>query len=666
MKAFYVFFFLLIGWFCGYAQAPSNDDCNNAIKIIDARGFCGDFSNVGATEQFTGNGKDVWFSFVARNFEVSVTVTGALQSPDIKLYTDCNGTGLIGSTSRDSKSTVFKKGGLTPGSAYFISVSGLSDNTGAFKMCTDNYNPAIQPGQDFSSASLLCSAADSVMAVNVTGAGANNHETAGSCLGTESNSAQYRWTAANSGTLVFTITPSNFDDIDWVLYDLGSESEGAALPSGATVIRCAAGHGIDNKGCPGEPIYTKTGLDFNETDVSEQSGCGQGQNGVVKFVDMIQGHVYALIIDNFSGGNNGFKLKFTDRNGKGGTGQFVGPVAKMNLVKQNECTPQQSYTFSSTASGYSELNWYFGEGASISTANTTGPFNITYSTPGLKTVILQVKNEKGCSVVEEETFLVGLKPLPPTITSNKPDFCIKDTIKLSTPEVANAAYQWLGPNNYSSSEREPNIPVTGFGVSGTYSLTITIGGCSSDVVTINIPPVLKNPTAAFSADPIIPAKLSYPVTIEFFNESTDADTYLWDFGDGTTSTEVSPNHEYTKIGDYDVTLTAFKSNVCEATVVHGKIVIRAEGTIFIPNTFTPNGDGTNDEFVVSMINLRSYHIKIFNRWGEQLFEANSIFDNWNGLYNGSPLPVGTYYYLINAIDIKRNPVKRSGSVTIIR
>jgi gliding motility-associated-like protein len=185
-------------------------------------------------------------------------------------------------------------------------------------------------------------------------------------------------------------------------------------------------------------------------------------------------------------------------------------------------------------------------------------------------------------------------------------------------------------------------------------------------VSVNIPPILKNPTAAFRADPAIPAKLSFPVTIDFFNESTDADSYLWDFGDGTTSTDFSPSHEYTQIGDYDVTLTAFKSDVCEATVVQGKLVIRAEGSIFIPNTFTPNGDGINDEFVVSLTNLRSYHIKIFNRWGETLFESNSIFDNWKGLYGNSSLPVGTYYYLINAIDIKRNPIKRSGSVTLIR
>lgn len=666
MKILYIFIGFFSCYTCAFAQAPANDDCNNAVKIADARGFCGQYSNVNATEQFIGNGKEVWFSFVARNFELSVTVTGALQSPEIKLYADCNGTGFIGSTSRDAVSTIFKKGALVPGKTYFISVSGLNGNTGSFKLCTDNYNPTILPGQDFSSASLLCSVSDSVQAINVTGAGNSNTETAGTCLGNESNSVWYRWTAAKSGTLVFTIIPSKKDDIDWVLYDLGVESSGTQIPSGNNVIRCAAGHGIDNSKCPNEATYTKTGLDFDETDLSEGSGCGQGQNGVVKYVDMIAGHVYALIIDNFSGGNNGFKLKFTDRNGKSGTGEFVGPVAKINMAKQNECTPQQSYNFSSTASGYSELNWYFGEGASVSTANTTGPFIITYSNPGLKTVILQAKNAKGCSVVEEKTFSVGLKPAIPVITSNKPDFCIKDTIKLSTPEVLDATYQWTGPNNYASTDREPKIPVTGFAVSGTYSLTVNIFGCASDITSITIPPVLKNPTAAFRADPSIPAKLSFPVNIDFFNESTDADTFLWDFGDGTTSTDINPSHEYTGIGEFDVTLTAFKSNVCSAITTQGKIVIRSEGAIFIPNTFTPNSDGINDEFVVTITNLRSYNIKIFNRYGEQLYEANTIFDNWKGLLNGKPLPVGTYYFLIHAVDLKRNTIIKSGSVALLR
>ncbi|HEY0670583.1 MAG TPA: gliding motility-associated C-terminal domain-containing protein, partial [Sphingobacteriaceae bacterium] len=130
--------------------------------------------------------------------------------------------------------------------------------------------------------------------------------------------------------------------------------------------------------------------------------------------------------------------------------------------------------------------------------------------------------------------------------------------------------------------------------------------------------------------------------------------------------EINPVHEYTTSGDFDVTLTAFKSNICQATVVHGTFVIRHGITMFIPNTFTPNGDAVNDEFVVTITNLTNYHIRIFNRWGEQLFEAHDIFDNWKGLYKGTQVPVGTYFYIIEALDINNQPIKNSGSVTVIR
>jgi gliding motility-associated-like protein len=70
--------------------------------------------------------------------------------------------------------------------------------------------------------------------------------------------------------------------------------------------------------------------------------------------------------------------------------------------------------------------------------------------------------------------------------------------------------------------------------------------------------------------------------------------------------------------------------------------------------------------VVTAANLKSYHIRIFSRWGEPLFEAVDIFENWKGLYNGEPLPVGTYYYVIDAIGLNEDTIKRSGSVTILR
>ena len=819
-------------------QIPANDNCSNA-RQINALNYCsfgGEFTNTGATESFIGNGRDVWFKFTAVAFEISINVIGnTLQLPRIGMTTDCGGTGLVGSTIVDGNTTIFTKGGLTPGQVYYFWVSGTNNNTGTFELCAKNYTPPAQPGQDFSSASLLCSTA-SFPVINITGAGANNREAAGTCMASstgESNTAWYKWTAANNGTLVFTITPTNFDDIDWALYDLGPEGN-TQVPSGQNVIRCAAGHGIDNSSCPNELLYTKTGLDFNAQDLTETGGCGQRQNGVVKFVDMKQGHVYALIIDNFTKGYNGFTLAFTDQLGKAGTAEFVGPKAPFTMVRDKPCTIDQNYTFTTKATNYTSLKWFFGEGANVASSGNLNPPAISYSSPGQKTVVLQAISDRGCSVTSSMTFLVGLKPaLPvisglkprycigesitlstpsqagatqswtgpagftsdqpditvsannvskadkysltitinectsdpasviippvgqtptaaftsqgtnlctlqqayrftsqsanfqslrwnfgdgasvpvgssgqnynvtystsgtkaitleaignngcistltqqievsirpdiPSIAGNKPDFCLKDTIRLSTQIQAGVTYQWTGPNNFSSAQREVEIPVGSTLVAGRYNLILTRGSCSTSSISIDIPPIFKNPVAAFRADPSAPVKLSYPITVRFYNESTDADRFLWNFGDSTTSTEVNPVHTYRKKGNFDVTLTAFKSNVCNASVVQGTFMISEAGAIFIPNTFTPNNDAVNDEFVVNMNNIRTYRIKIFNRYGILMYSSQNMVENWNGTFNNEQVPVGIYYYLVDAVDFDANVIKKSGYVTILR
>jgi gliding motility-associated-like protein len=87
---------------------------------------------------------------------------------------------------------------------------------------------------------------------------------------------------------------------------------------------------------------------------------------------------------------------------------------------------------------------------------------------------------------------------------------------------------------------------------------------------------------------------------------------------------------------------------------------------FAPNTFTPNGDGINDVFVVNMFTVISYKIQIFNRYGVPLFISNDLNNHWDGTFNGEQLPVGTYYYIINAIDLNGESIQKSGSITIVR
>lgn len=664
--------------FTAFAQ-PANDECANAIEITDAREYCsgnGQYSNINASPSFIDTGNDVWFKFTARNFEVKITVNGSpgsgtLQSPEIRLYNACNGTQRTIETLKDGNATIITGAGLVPGITYFIGISGTNNSTGTFKLCIENYQSEIKAGQDFTGASLICSVESIIREVNISGAGLNPNEAVGTCLDvqpgidfSETNSAWYKWTAANDGTLVFTITPSKRDDIDWVLYELGPEGN-TQNPSASNSIRCAAGEGI-NQRCANEATYVQTGLDFSATDLREASGCGTGQDGVVQFITMKKGYVYALLVNNASAGNNGFEIAFTDKAGKAGTGLFKGPSAKIRKVDNNLCTPNPSYTFSSEASDFTILQWYFGEGASIAGSTNQNPGTVTYNSSGLKTVVLQVKNNDGCSVVQTETFMHVIKPEAPKISGLQTRYCIGENISLSTDSVAGATYSWTGPNGFTASGRQILLPIDQTNKAGDYILTVTVNGCSSDQVIAKVSPIYKTPTAAFKAEPKAPSKLTLPIRVKFFNESKDADAYLWDFGDGNTSTDLSPEHVYTTEGNFDVSLTVFNSSVCSSSVVQGQYMISKNNILFIPNTFTPNNDGVNDEFVVSITNIKSYKIQIFNRFGVLLFSSEDQSNHWKGTYNNEPLPVGTYYYVIQAYDFNDQTIKKSGSVTILK
>ncbi|MFB9844036.1 T9SS type B sorting domain-containing protein [Mucilaginibacter ginsenosidivorans] len=669
MKRLILFSFLFVSVLRGAAQGIVQD-CVLGQALQQTVNYCsaaGEFSN-------NNKHKSMWFVFKATAHDVNISVSslglsGGLASPVVRLYSDCSGTELVGSSIAGAALTSLYKGGLIIGATYYLQVTGDQGQLGVFSLCLNNYNPVVKPGQDCATASVLCTT-EAISQQDVTGAGADNDEAKGTCLSvagqaSEANSAWYKWQAANSGTLVFTITPSDTrDDIDWVLFDLGTTGDCSGVRA-ANAIRCKAGAGVDVTDCPGDKPYYKTGLDFGETDVSEPPGCGQGQNGKLAFLTMQQGHFYALLINNFSSGNNGFSLAFTDEAGKAGTGLFAGPQPVIGVTAPPDCTEAPQYVFTSKSVNYTSLQWSFGEGASPAGGSGEGPFAVSYAMPGPKTVTLEAGGAGGCTVVAVESLLVRMKPALPVISVNKAQFCVGDTLRLETAALEGASYAWSGPGGFRSAERVVALPVTGAGVAGVYALVVTRYGCESGAASVVVPAPLVTPVAAFTTDPLHAEALYPPLTVNFINGSSGADRYAWDFGDGTVSPEVNPVHVYTRKGDYAVRLTAYNSGGCSASaLVSGVASVRDNNYVFIPNGISPNGDGKNDDFRVVMTNIRSFHVYIYDRWGSLLFESGDISHHWDGTYRGRVVPQGTYYYKIEAVGEDGELLRRSGYVAV--
>jgi gliding motility-associated-like protein len=139
-----------------------------------------------------------------------------------------------------------------------------------------------------------------------------------------------------------------------------------------------------------------------------------------------------------------------------------------------------------------------------------------------------------------------------------------------------------------------------------------------------------------------------PLAVTFTNNSTDATSYLWSFGTGATSTAVNPNPTFNTPGTYQITLVA-SNGVCDSTWSDSIIVIPYPAmTIQVPNVFSPNGDNSNEEYVITIVNGKVFHATILNRWGNVMFETDVLNAGWNGKIDGKDADEGVYFVKYHA------------------
>lgn len=193
-------------------------------------------------------------------------------------------------------------------------------------------------------------------------------------------------------------------------------------------------------------------------------------------------------------------------------------------------------------------------------------------------------------------------------------------------------------------------------------------GCRSSRVPVWVR-VWPHPTGEFM---VSNDQLSIPNAIAEFGWTPqwwpgDSLTFTWDFGDFNTSNLQFPVHQYQAAGQYEVTLNIVNEFGCQANYSYEFINVDQSIRLYIPNAFTPNGDGKNDEFWIEHQLISDFNIKIMDRWGRLLYESNDINFRWNGVGpDGTLLPEGVYVYAIDARAYDGNKVRKSGSVTLMK
>lgn len=295
-----------------------------------------------------------------------------------------------------------------------------------------------------------------------------------------------------------------------------------------------------------------------------------------------------------------------------------------------------------TATGGAHYNW--SNGSTSSTIHVSPHQTTTYT--------LEVKTEALCSA--DTTIEIIVYPELLSSFSVEPSYCGQ-----ATGEITMTATGGMGQYTFTAPGANFDDNVASNLHTGTYSVTITdsVGCHISKEVEI---PSVPGPTPCFIFS------TSDDVNMVITNCTHGNNTYFWDFGDGVTSTETHPAHEYMDPGRYSVSMIVSDEHNCIDSLRQDYVI---NGPVYIANAFTPNGDGINDEICLigKTVQNQEFFWAIYDRHGSLVFSSYNPEICWDGtLANGKDAISGVYVYRIKYRDVNGNYFERDGNITLIR
>jgi len=287
----------------------------------------------------------------------------------------------------------------------------------------------------------------------------------------------------------------------------------------------------------------------------------------------------------------------------------LGDVPDVKLGGNISVCGQQAISLESSGSFNNPVYlWSTGANSASITVNQTGNYWLTVTQDGCKAT---------------DTVSVQFKPIPKVMLGNDTGICNFSSLTLSSSQPAGSVYLW---SNGSSGD---SISAA----AGTYWLKVTDNGCSAadsiTIFTIQKPAINMTDSAACFEDVII--------LPQYADSNCYHCSFLWSDGSSESTLQV------TQAGVYYVTV----SNIC-GTIADTASIEYVPCNIWFPNAFTPNGDGKNDiaRIVGNLGVITNVTLAIYNRWGQRVFYTNDQYQGWDGVFNGTPQPIGTFDYMI--------------------
>ncbi len=297
---------------------------------------------------------------------------------------------------------------------------------------------------------------------------------------------------------------------------------------------------------------------------------------------------------------------------------------------------------------------------------------VLYDIPGLKDVILTVTDNNNCSNRLDTQFLWS--PVPSEVLVQPTSFiaCTPGGSvtfnNLTTPIDSTYDILWNFGDGATSTEISPTHEFTDVGTFNVSVRIISPFDCEISETFNNFIAIRQGPTADFTFGPDVVTNLDPQV---FFTDQSTFDVvdWQWDFGGQGASRDQNPSFIFRDSGLQEIVLLVTAENGCVDTAFAVVDVIPFD-SFFLPNAFTPNNDDSNDTFqgVGTLENISNFNMKIWDRWGELIFETTDQFQGWNGQKNnsGPDLPLGVYVVLVTYDSARDGQRQIKGYATLIR
>lgn len=258
-----------------------------------------------------------------------------------------------------------------------------------------------------------------------------------------------------------------------------------------------------------------------------------------------------------------------------------------------------------------------------------------------------------CDQIDEAIITINFNQGPSIPVINySASLCEGEEINLTVNSIPNATFDWIGPNNFSSTGQSVVIPNSSLLNAGMYTVTASLNGCqttSSVEVTVNPIPIFTINNQCVNG--------LYTITVTPTDNSFDPNlvTYSWTGPNNFSSSNNPITITNSVVGLYTVTVT--NQNSCSSNDAIQVLSTLCE----IPNIITPNNDENNDSFDLSGLDVERF--EIYSRWGRLVYEENNYIDSWHGQnMNNEPLPDSTYYYILTL----QSGEEKHGWVYIVR